>query len=751
MSDKILENPDTKFEYLSESYDNVKDFKIRYASKILKTFSNNKEHKFNKNTRDFSRINLSSTAICTYALTQYTDLWKENNSQVFGPDCFLQLNKYWSFIMDVLANRRRKPIKEIETPDEFSILNILPLLKKFQTKLNGKRSDEENDKDDLIILDIVELLCNQFALNKLSWEEKEIPHPFIYFKFLLILDDWEDKIIKRMLSKYQKFKGRGTKYQSKDEFAFLEQIDKEHKKVKQTIEESVKCVLDSFRDEIYASSKHELYRQMTLHSANDRTLFDVKRLVYSLLVISKRSRYSNSIIFKKALDTIFKEQLETGLLPICHVVNNDFVITKTKDKPPEITHMEVSASPILLSFECYNDMLSDENVSEGLKKHIDKLGLAITWAKSQLRKSPNNPEEFFGWIPEYECTHIPESWVSSHILIFFKKYCELLSKQLNNFASKYLGAKEIRTEILQICDSYNSVEHIELIKNPDLNYNSILLFGPPGTGKTTTGRYLAKELTWKYIELGPTVFLKNGESNVVATAEDVFKKLGRINEAVILFDEIDEPLKKRVDDKSSWTVTAFLPMLSNLRARKRIKFILATNDLTKIDDATYRPGRIDLVLPMGNISWRHRILILQKVLQQTNQTIQMESEEKIFGNYPKDKIIKLKKSKIRKDTPNYLCNFLKRTNYLSQRDIHNVLMNIFMKETYDQVTNDDRFKIFFDDIEGYENKYMLYKDKKLEEFQNQLCEKNSKISEKIRFPDETKDEMSKILEDNIFQ
>jgi hypothetical protein len=143
-------------------------------------------------------------------------------------------------------------------------------------------------------------------------------------------------------------------------------------------------------------------------------------LVYSLLIITKQRKYSNNMIVEKALEIIFEAQLATGLLPISHVVDNDFVMINAK-----IRRREVSAVPLVLSFECFTDLLSQSELREELKRYEPNFRLAYEWTKKRLRKDGDKP---LGWFPEYESTHTVESWVAGHVLLFLKNYCELLSE-----------------------------------------------------------------------------------------------------------------------------------------------------------------------------------------------------------------------------------------------------------------------------------------------------------------------------------
>lgn len=132
---------------------------------------------------------------------------------------------------------------------------------------------------------------------------------------------------------------------------------------------------------------------------------------------------------------------------------------------------------------------------------------------------------------------------------------------------------------------------------------SMILFGPPGTGKTSFAAALAHELGWGLIEIGPGDFLKHGVNRLFEQGDLIFQRLLLLSRVVVLFDEIDEFVEDRTDrtsEKISRFVTTYmLPWVQRLRDKATIVFIFATNHLDKFDSAIKRPGRFDLIVPIG--------------------------------------------------------------------------------------------------------------------------------------------------------
>jgi adenylate kinase family enzyme len=126
---------------------------------------------------------------------------------------------------------------------------------------------------------------------------------------------------------------------------------------------------------------------------------------------------------------------------------------------------------------------------------------------------------------------------------------------------------------------------------------SMLLYGPPGTSKTTFAQKLALDLEWPLLEIGQNHFLAEGREYIERVADRIFGYLFDLHDVVVLFDEMEEMILERLDaaDKESRMITAsMLPRIKKLRDSKRTVFIFATNRPEKVDTAISRIGRFDI-------------------------------------------------------------------------------------------------------------------------------------------------------------
>ncbi|KAF3704134.1 Vesicle-fusing ATPase [Channa argus] len=152
----------------------------------------------------------------------------------------------------------------------------------------------------------------------------------------------------------------------------------------------------------------------------------------------------------------------------------------------------------------------------------------------------------------------------------------------------------------------------------------ILLFGPPGCGKTLMARQIGKMLKAREPKIvnGPEILNKyvgESEANVrklFADAEEEQKRLGANSGLhIIIFDEIDAICKQRGSMAGSTGVhdTVVNQLLSKIDGVEQLNNILVigmTNRPDLIDEALLRPGRLEVKMEIGLPDERGRIQIL---------------------------------------------------------------------------------------------------------------------------------------------
>ncbi|HUR75692.1 MAG TPA: bifunctional GNAT family N-acetyltransferase/ATP-binding protein [Sporichthya sp.] len=128
---------------------------------------------------------------------------------------------------------------------------------------------------------------------------------------------------------------------------------------------------------------------------------------------------------------------------------------------------------------------------------------------------------------------------------------------------------------------------------------AVVLFGPPGTGKTTFARAVAGRLGWPFIELFPSR-LAAAEGGLASGLNVTFGELAELDNAVVFIDEVEEIAAAR-DGGTAATgvVNELLKGLVTFRERAGRLLICATNTVSALDPAFLRHGRFDYVLPIG--------------------------------------------------------------------------------------------------------------------------------------------------------
>jgi hypothetical protein len=131
---------------------------------------------------------------------------------------------------------------------------------------------------------------------------------------------------------------------------------------------------------------------------------------------------------------------------------------------------------------------------------------------------------------------------------------------------------------------------------------AIVLFGPPGTGKTTFAKGIASRLGWPFVEIEASELGADGSDGQAKRLAESFERVSEgLASAVVFFDEVEDLAAARgAERKVSPSVTnEFLKQIPRMRALPEHLLVCATNWVSRLDPAFLRPGRFDYVLPVG--------------------------------------------------------------------------------------------------------------------------------------------------------
>ncbi|HEX8965809.1 MAG TPA: ATP-binding protein [Patescibacteria group bacterium] len=192
--------------------------------------------------------------------------------------------------------------------------------------------------------------------------------------------------------------------------------------------------------------------------------------------------------------------------------------------------------------------------------------------------------------------------------------------------SAVAGMEELKQNLLE--DVINPILKPEIFKKYKLSIpNGILLYGPPGCGKTFIVRRLAEELGFNFVELkhsdvGSSYI--HGTANKIAHVFDLAKAKAP---SIVFIDEISGLVPKREDlsTTSQYKEEEVNELLMQLNdsSSQNVLVVGATNYPDRIDKAILRSGRMDkrILVPPPDKQARRELFKMHLAGRPSNENI----------------------------------------------------------------------------------------------------------------------------------
>ena len=261
--------------------------------------------------------------------------------------------------------------------------------------------------------------------------------------------------------------------------------------------------------------------------------------------------------------------------------------------------MTVSIKPIL-----YNGFKIRENIT--VKNRIERIFFTDVYElsnKKYLYLFVNlNPNELVDKREKYDILRIRnenESYIGVIVNTHFKNQVYSISEDLTTAKGFECVAGMEELKNLLTTDVINPLTSPEKFEKFKVSIpNGIILYGPPGCGKTFIVRKLAEELGYNFTEIKhsdlATPFIHGSVSNI----GKAFDKAQQNSPVILFFDEISGLVPNRRNMSNfdggikEEEVNEFLMQLNDA-GDKKILVVGATNYIDRIDPAVLRPGRFD--------------------------------------------------------------------------------------------------------------------------------------------------------------
>jgi len=145
----------------------------------------------------------------------------------------------------------------------------------------------------------------------------------------------------------------------------------------------------------------------------------------------------------------------------------------------------------------------------------------------------------------------------------------------------------------------------------------VLLYGPPGCGKTLLAKAVAAESNATFIAIVGSELVQKFIGEGARIVRELFELARKKAPSIVFIDEVDAIAAKRIDIGTSGerevqrTLMQLLAEIDGFKPLDRVKIIAATNRIDVLDPAILRPGRLDRIIEVPLPDFKGRIEIFK--------------------------------------------------------------------------------------------------------------------------------------------